>query len=362
MQQLALRLSALDPEAGAALRVVTYFDQLAAGSAGLTAVVRGAALLTGSPALLVDPRRRLRVRVDVDGTATPSSSPSTAATAGGGAVPDPAWLSAPVDDVDDGAVLWLERPGPARVVDAVVLERAAALLHSVLTRTRPLRGSAPEPDEAAVEVLLDPTADRAARERAARALGLAPTGAHRVVAAEGAAPRVVTAGGPSGGGGSSVGAGSAVTGLTGRIGVGPAAGLEGLPASWRDARAALRLAADGTADDPGPRVVVADEVPALLLLADAVGADTPRSADVAALDAAAAAAPWALVTLDALSRCGSRRTAAAALGIHHSSLTERVRVLERHLGWSLDEPAALLRLSLAVVVRRLHRHPPTVGA
>ncbi|MBC3760850.1 helix-turn-helix domain-containing protein [Quadrisphaera oryzae] len=358
MQQLALRLSALDPEAGAALRVVTYFDELAAGGAGLTAVVRGAALLTGSPALLVDPRRRLRVRVEVDGSATSPPGASLVGASPATASPDPGWLRAPVDVVaggggDGGAVLWLERPGPARVVDAVVLERAAALLHALLARTRPLHDTAPEPDEAAVEVLLDDRADPVARDRAARSLGLGSTSRHRVVAAEGAPPRLVSS--------AAWGADLPPVGRVGRVGVGPAAAPDQLPGSWQDAQRALRLAADGTADDPGPRVVLAEEVPALLLLADAVGPTTPRSADVVALDRAAAAAPWALTTLDALARSASRRTAATALGLHHSTLTERVHALERHLGWPLDDPAGLLRLSLALVVRRLHRHPPTVG-
>lgn len=38
MKELAGRLAALDPEAGAALRVIAYFDRLAETRAGLEAI------------------------------------------------------------------------------------------------------------------------------------------------------------------------------------------------------------------------------------------------------------------------------------------------------------------------------------
>ena len=48
------RLAALDPDATAAVRVIAYFDELAEGRAGIEAIVRGAAVLAGCPARLVD--------------------------------------------------------------------------------------------------------------------------------------------------------------------------------------------------------------------------------------------------------------------------------------------------------------------
>ncbi|MFV2179376.1 PucR family transcriptional regulator, partial [Actinomadura sp. LOL_011] len=57
---------------------------------------------------------------------------------------------------------------------------------------------------------------------------------------------------------------------------------DGLPGSWEAARTALRLTAEGTPGDPGPRVVHADEAGGLLALAHAVGPDTPEIADVTA--------------------------------------------------------------------------------
>ena len=43
MKELAGRLTALDPDAGAAVQVISYFDRLAESRAGLEALVSGAA-------------------------------------------------------------------------------------------------------------------------------------------------------------------------------------------------------------------------------------------------------------------------------------------------------------------------------
>jgi hypothetical protein len=50
MKDLAVRPEALDADAGAALRVIAYFDSLSESRAGLQAIVRGAAVLAGVPA------------------------------------------------------------------------------------------------------------------------------------------------------------------------------------------------------------------------------------------------------------------------------------------------------------------------
>nr|WP_240896089.1 helix-turn-helix domain-containing protein [Kineococcus siccus] len=326
---MTVRLAALDPEAGAALRVVSYFDELAAGHAGLAAVVRGAAVLTGSPARLTDDRRHLCVRVAADGRPLPT--PATV---------EEGWLRTAVDA---GAVLRLERPGPARMVDAVVLERAAALARTVLERTRPLPATPAadgRQDPDLLEVLLDAGADERARRGAAQALGIgaAPS---RVLAYDDGELRV----------------GTTLPTASRRVGVGPAVAVGELPASALAARRALRLTAEGTAADPGPRVVQAEQVQALLLLADAVTPATAPVADVVALERAAAAGPWVLATLHALTVAPTRRAAAAELGVHHSTLQERLTGAQRLLGWDLHEPAGVQRLHLALALRRLHRHP-----
>ncbi|OLT35572.1 hypothetical protein BJF79_32295 [Actinomadura sp. CNU-125] len=108
MRDLTVRLDALDPQAGAALRVIAYFDDLTAHGATLQAIVRGAAVLTAGPAALVDDARRVRIRVDAQGRAgSPRRNPRPRVA----------------ERARGSAVLWLEHPGPARI-DAMVLERA----------------------------------------------------------------------------------------------------------------------------------------------------------------------------------------------------------------------------------------------
>ncbi|MCD0449785.1 helix-turn-helix domain-containing protein [Actinocorallia sp. API 0066] len=326
MKDLTVRLDALDPQAGAALRVIAYFDELVAHGAGLQAIVRAAAVLGAAPAGLVDEARRVRVRVGPDGVpGEPLASP------------DPAWPRASVGS--GGGVLWLERAGQARPVDAMILERAGAAVTAVLDRTRG-RASA---DAASVETLLDPAAAPQARAVAARRLRLPERGRLRAVAFHGGRPGVLKEG-------------EAVPeGM--RAGIGTAGPLAELPASWESARLALRLTAGGGPDDPGPRVVAADEAGGLLVLARAVTAETPRVPDVGALDRAALAAPWMLATLDAVAAASSHRAAATALLIHHSTLQERVTQAEKLLGWPLGTAAGRLRLSLALALRRLHQTP-----
>ncbi|NEC84278.1 PucR family transcriptional regulator, partial [Streptomyces sp. SID12501] len=139
MKELAGRLTALDPDAGAAVRVIAYFDRLAEHRAGLEALVRGVAVLAGCPARLADAGRRVRLRVETDGRRRDTDRP-----------PDPDWPSAPLSP-DGAPALWLERTGAPSVVDAVILERAAAAIRSVLDRTRGRAPTAPADDPARSE-------------------------------------------------------------------------------------------------------------------------------------------------------------------------------------------------------------------
>ncbi|MFI7407328.1 helix-turn-helix domain-containing protein [Streptomyces sp. NPDC049627] len=329
MKELAGRLTAVDPDAGAAVRVIAYFDRLAESRAGLEALVRGAAVLAGVPARLVDVDRRVQVRVEADGTRRDSEGP-----------PDAAWPSAAL--TPGGApALWLERAGAAEpsVVDAVILERAAGAVRLVLDRTR---GRAPADDPALVETVLDGTAPEAARLHAARRLGLDPAAPARVLAPLDGRPRVVPAHPDA-------------EPPAGRVGVGPAVPVLDLPRSWSLARTALRFTAEGTAQDPGPGVVHADDLGGIALLADLVvpGADPPP--DVQALEAAAAAAPWLLATLHAVASTVSLRSAAAEINVHHSTLQERLTHAEHLLGWPLRTPQGRFRLGVALTMRHLAR-------
>jgi PucR C-terminal helix-turn-helix domain len=240
------------------------------------------------------------------------------------------------------AALWLEREGGApSVVDAVILERAAGVIRHVLDRTR---GRAPAEDSALIETLLDPTADEHARLLAAKPLGLDtadPKALFRAVAVHGGRPRVLPADSelPD-------------TSST-RLGVGPAVPVLELPRSWSAARTALRFTAAGTPQDPGARVVHADELGDLALLEKLVvpGAEPP--ADVRALEAAIADAAWTLVTLHAVATTTSLRAAATEINVHHSTLQARIAHAETLLGWSIHTPRGLLRLHLALTMRHL---------
>jgi hypothetical protein len=320
MDDLALRLAALDPEAGTALRVIAHFDSLQESRAGLQSIVRAAAALTGHPARLTDPARGLAVRILADGAA-----------AGPTGDPDPAWPWARV--TSDGAALWLECRAPADPVEAMVLERAAGAARVVLERTR-ARSAGDDP--ALMELVLDGTAPEQDRLAAARRLGL-PSPARAVAVADGGA-RVVASG--------------AVLPEQLRAGVGPAVAVADLPASWAAARLALRLTAQGSEDDPGPRVVHADELGALTLLIHLSDTADEPVPDVRALQHAASGAPWVLATLDAIAGASSLRDAARVLHLHHSTLQDRLAHAETLLGWHVRSPQGLLRLQLALVLRR----------
>ncbi|MGW0706387.1 helix-turn-helix domain-containing protein [Streptomyces sp. NPDC002643] len=340
MKELAGRLTALDPDAGAAVRVIAYFDALAESRAGIEALVRGAAVLAGCPARLVDAERRVRVRVETDGERRDSD-----------AAPDPGWPSAPL--VPGGApAFWLERPGAAEpgVVDAVILERATGALRVVLDRTRGRAPLSPADDPALVETVLDPTATESARLHAARRLGLDPdasTTRARAVAPLSGRPRVLVVRQDGGAG--------AVGLPAGRVGVGPAVAVLGLPGSWAAARTALRFTAEGTAQDPGERIVHADDLGGLALLAESIipGAEPPP--DVRHLERAAADAPWMLATLHAIATTSSLRAAATGINVHHSTLQDRLTHAEALLGWPLRTPQGRLRLHLALTMRHLAR-------
>jgi hypothetical protein len=352
VKDLLIKLSALDPDAGAAIKVIDYFDRLVESRAGLEAIVRGAAVLTGCPACLIDEERRVRLRMLPDGRR--EAAPSA---------PAPDW---PTVTVPGGsATLWLERPGRGDTVEKMVLERAAAAAREVLDRTR---GRAPAPqreDPARVELVLDATAPRQARLRAAHELGLSGDAPARAVAVSGGGARIEPAGPPreprQTDAGPADGRGAADRPEGHRYGVGPAVPIADLPYSWSLARVALRLAAEGTDQDPGPRVVHAEELGGLFVLAGAVGPGTEPVPDVHALEHVGAAAPWMLRTLHAIVSAPSLRAAAAELHLHHSTLQERLAHAERLLGWPVRDPDGRLRLQLAFVLRRLHRHPDPAG-
>lgn len=327
MEELAGRLAPLDPEAGSALRVVSYYDELLAHRGGLESVVRGAAVLSGAPARMMISGWRSALRILPDGHREDADGAA-----------DPSW--ALIALTDPSVTLWIERHPPPGPVDAVILERAALAASTVLERT-PGRLAISRNDPAIVEVAIDADVPPDTREHAARKLGLTPGQLVRVIASEGRPAQLQAAAQPISTGDSRQ-----------RIGIGPAVPVEEAPDSARAARLALRFASD--VDEH--RVVHADDLGVLLLLGETISeADQRwrRHPDVLAVQRAASHAAWVLPTLDAVAVSDSLRTAATVLVVHHSTLQKRVRQFPRLLGWDVTTPSGRLRLRLALVVRRL---------
>jgi hypothetical protein len=370
---LLLRLSALDSDAEAAVRVIAYFDRLVERAATPGEVVRATAALAEC----------------VVGWAS-SGNPDAGAlrfapngAAVGAEVPIQSSASAPVDPSDSASTarVWLERPGTSAPLDDLVLERlalTARLLGSARRRT-------PAPnlaDPALVELVL---AEREAREDRARAvhlLGLAASLPVRVLAVRPAPGRdpiaeavalVSPARGPRTVRVAAIGEVAAVL-------LQPPAGADALPPvlraalavqdnssvaalggaappldarrSWHQAQLALRFAVPGTTDTA---FIEHDALGTLALLAELPAQRLRTEPDVLALDALASTRAGALdvAALEAFCRTGSLRQAAAELHLHHSSVAARLARVEQAVGWRLDTPGDRFRARLAVVARLL---------
>lgn len=348
MRELVDRLSALDPDASESLKVIAYFDALIEGRAGLEAFLRGAAMLTGCPAGLVLPEYRIRMRVDADGRrADPPGSGGP-----GGAT----WPRRPFPD-DPRSLVWIEREGRQHANDAMVLERLAAGARITVERTQ--GGPA---DGAAVEMLLDPATAPEARRHAAWRLGLdersrvlvtaspphgrPPRGHIRTALMPTVAGRVLASIRLADPGPGDTAAGERPAG--GRTGIGPAGRMTDLPRSFDGAVTALRLTS------PARPVLRWDDLGPLTVLA--AGADTLAGPhpDVLLIERAAAG-DWAVGTLEALAAHSSVRAAAAALGVHHSTVQARLEQLEAVLGHPLTTSDGRTRLTLALALYHL-RH------
>ncbi|GAA0281876.1 helix-turn-helix domain-containing protein [Cryptosporangium japonicum] len=373
MKGLLLRLSALDADAEAAVRVIAYFDALVEHRATPAALVRATAGLAECPCGLERPDGPV-LRYDADG------EPATARGAASG-------------EIDfGGGRLWLERPGGPAPLDELVLERASLAARVLLVA--PARAGAPHlADPALVELVLSDREAAADRTRALRLLGLEPDRPVRVVAvtdergrdpgAEAVAlvargrpvrsVRVAVIGGVAAvllqrRDGSASPADDLRAALSSRVAesragkatgsgirVGVGGNVDGLAAgtSWEQARLALRFASAACA--PAEAVVDHDELGPLALLADIPTARLRDQPDVRALDAHARTDSGALdvAALEAFCRTGSLRQAAATLYLHHSSVAARLAHVEDALGWHLDDPRDRFRAQLALWARKL---------
>ncbi len=348
MRELIGLIGAVDDDAAGALRVIAYFDTLVERGASIGDFVRGAAAQAGCAAGFADPSRGQVIRADAAGRALDPVAPERVST---------------VEVLDDlGAQVWLERAGPPSVVDAMVLERFAAGVRITLERTRDRDRIGPS-----LRVLLDeqtgPEQRRAAADRlgingpatvlAAAPLAGGPDGpprdAGRLVARIGRVHAIVRPGRDSGD-------------LAGRrVGIGREADPDHLHESWAQALVALRTTSDGAPGEPGDTVVRYADLGGLAVVAEQISAVAAEVADVRALDAVAAAHPWALGTLDAVIRHLTVRKAATELHVHHSTLQERIVHLRRELGFDVDSPIGRQRAALALALRRLRNSGDLIG-
>ncbi|MBF6328361.1 PucR family transcriptional regulator [Nocardia transvalensis] len=341
MEALVLRLSQLDSEAEGALRVVMFYDTLMRRRVDLAALARASAGLAECVAGIRLHGNGQAIRRAPDGEQA-SAAPSAAST------------TAPItlDDEEIGTV-WLERTGPVRSLDDVLLDRLAIAVAAVVERYGPARTTMADP--ALVELVISAEGDDAARERALRLLGFAADLPVRVVAVRsqpaldriGAliCPNRPVKAAPV----ADVGVILATTVDADRFPAGVHAGIgaaDNPGRSWRQARTALRFT---TAHQP---IVHYDNLGALALLAH-VPRDAARdNADVGGI-ARIAADPEDLDTLDAYCTTGSLRRAAEILHLHHSSVARRLDHLGKTLGLDLTEPAGLIRARLALTTWRL---------
>ncbi|HTJ36332.1 MAG TPA: helix-turn-helix domain-containing protein [Dactylosporangium sp.] len=337
MRELVEQVAALDAAASERLKVVGLFDALVEARAGLEGIVRAAAGFARAPAGLLHPDRHLAFRIDGDGVRRAAGEPLSELTA--------RWPHRAISGRYRG-IVWLERDGAPAAGDDLVLERLAIAVGSALDR---LTGGLPDAS-AALGVLLDADAPAEARALAARQLRLPANGRAAVVARPpgrrgdplpARAALVVTAWGPvraclADGDGDAPGGGPA--------GVGTSEPIGELHRSLRSAVAALCLT---TPEEPVLRAADLG-----LLSAVELHAAGHLAAAVAAVGRVLAE-PWGPATLRALVVTDRVRAAAAACGVHHSTMQARCEQVAERLGYDVRTAPGRFRLGLDLAAHRL---------
>ncbi|HJQ05490.1 MAG TPA: hypothetical protein VJ872_08610 [Nocardioides sp.] len=319
MHELVGRLTALDPDASESLKVVAYFDTLILAGAGLDALLRGAAALSGTVAGAERNGRVSRRRPDGQEPPEPPAPPSSEKEYTAGKV-------------------WLEREGRQHANDEMVLERLALALDLLEARRSPTGD---------LDVALDATRPLDERIKALGRLRISPTSRVCVLATY-AESRQTTS--------------PLTTLIPTRYGIVQATlcrseveppttpagfGLwlpaDRAPESWESALYSLRLTGDGRP------VVDAIQMGALIVAARAYDPEAPHDdvRAVARLDERSAHILLVLVESDSL------RAAAAELGMHHSTLQAKHEWLTRELGYDPRTINGRIRYGIAEMLRRL---------
>ncbi|MBE3000537.1 hypothetical protein IDM40_17770 [Nocardiopsis sp. HNM0947] len=325
MERLVGHLRSVDPEASESLRIVEYFDVLLKRGAGVDGLLRGAAVLSGTVA-----GAEVRGRVSRRGPE--------------GGVPDDApGARCSSRRSGEGWSVWLERGGDALADDEMIVERLALGVELLEARRRPAGG---------LETVIDAESPVAERTKVLARLHLRAASPVRIIATPADAPEfgAPTATVPTPYGllratldtADPSAPGEAVS-PAGPAGLGTRVRADRAPESWEAAVVALRLA-DGT--DP---VVDASYLGGLLLVARGHDPRSPHE-DVVAL---ARLDPRAAHILRVLVESESMRSAAAALGTHHSTVQARHEALTRALGYDPRTPLGKIRYVTAELLLRL---------
>lgn len=327
MQELVGRLTALDAQATETIKVITYFDALVEGHANTQVILRGAAILSGCAVGFIADGTGFRV--DVSGGRAPRPDP------------DGNWLS---HSFGDGGSAWIEREGSAHANDDMILERMAIALGIAVERTSPAAAS-----RRALQLVIDADTTPQARLAAAQRLHLEARSEYRVSAT----PMDTVVSGPSVVMNTDFGSVRAALHTVDVVEPGERAGigLLALPAaldrSWASALIALRLSS------PREPVVYADELGAILMLAETADAQAYDSADLIALAALVKSQPRAAALLESIAGTESLRAVAVEVGLHHSTVQAKASDFAQALGFDLRSPHGRVRLSLNLALQRL---------
>ncbi|MGW1010009.1 hypothetical protein ACWD4X_08160 [Streptomyces termitum] len=322
MHQLAGYLNSLDPAAGEALRIVSYFDVLIARGAGLDGLLRGAAVLSGTAA-----GAEIRGRVT---RRAPDGQPLTEPA-------DPGRRSLHRSHAD--WTVWLERHGEPQPHDEMILERLALGVELLRARRQ---------HEAGLDAIVDPVRPVAERVTLLAERRIDPSASVRLLATHADATAPDT-GAPSAIVPTRYGLLRATLDLTGKLATPEPAGLgtwtraDRAPESWDVAVVALRLT------DASTPIVDATDLGAMLLLAQAYDPQSPHD-DVRTL---AALDPRAADILRTLAEADSIRSAATELGMHHSTIQARHEALTHTLGYDPRTTIGRMRYIAATLLLRL---------
>ncbi|MFI6297987.1 hypothetical protein ACIBEJ_40795 [Nonomuraea sp. NPDC050790] len=322
MQNLVGRLTALDPDASETLKVVSYFDTLIAGGAGLDGLLRGAAALSGVVAG-VERRGRI-VRHSPQGLrVTTEQAPHSLKR-----------------QTRNGSV-WLERSGPLHANDEMILERLALAVDLTEARRDP---------EGALETALDSATPIDERAKALARLRIQPGTRIRLIATPTDTPAMNA---PSTAVPTRYGILRATLDLTGALtipepaGIGPWCRADQASESWDGAIVAHRLT------EPRTPVVDATDIGALLILAKSYDPRHPHPdvLTLSRLDPRSADIARVLVESDSV------RSAAATLGMHHSTMQAKHESLTRELGYDPRTITGHARYIAAALLLRLTSTP-----